>query len=563
MKLNVNQSLKLTSAALFLSLLSACQLTETEQDIRSHISEELTADPQQPVPDTRSNAMPDGLTAELLSSVNSNLFAPNELQMKRFEIASNEIDVRNFFTSLVDGTPYSVALHPEVGGNISLNLKDVTIDEVIKIITRMYPLDVFREGKVIQVLPARMRTESIPVNYLMMKRTGISTVSVVAGGVSQFDQGGSGGSSNSGSQGFNQNNNNSNGNSGNSIGGGNSNMQINGASIQTSSESDFWSDLEKALESLVGKDKGRYIIVSPQASLVTVHALPSEIAAMKEFLRQSEESLQRQVILEAKIIEVTLNDDYQQGVNWSEVLGHIGSTDFNFSTSAAGQVGNTISAGLGGVTNIVFKNADFSGVVNLLSTQGDVQMLSNPRVTATNNQKAVIKVGQDEYFVTEVSSTTVTGNATTTTPEISLTPFFSGIALDVTPQIDKYGSVILHVHPSVTETAEQRKVITLNNEEFVLPLAQSNIRESDTVIRAGSGEIVVIGGLMQTVTSDEESKTPLLGDIPMLGNLFKSVRKRQNKKELVILIKPTVVMADTWQQQQQRSMKLLKSWYTN
>ena len=563
MKLNVNQSLKLTSAALFLSLLSACQLTETEQDIRPHISEELTADPQQPVPDTRSNAMPDGLTAELLSSVNSNLFAPNELQMKRFEIASNEIDVRNFFTSLVDGTPYSVALHPEVEGTISLNLKDVTIDEVIKIITRMYPLDVFREGKIIQVLPARMRTESIPVNYLMMKRTGISTVSVVAGGVSQFDQGGSGGSSNSGSQGFNQNNNNNNnGNNGNSIGGGN-NMQINGASIQTSSESDFWSDLEKALESLVGKDKGRYIIVSPQASLVTVHALPSEIAAMKEFLRQSEESLQRQVILEAKIIEVTLKDDYQQGVNWTEVLGHIGSTDFNFSTTAAGQIGNTISAGLGGVTNIVFKNADFSGVVNLLSTQGDVQMLSNPRVTATNNQKAVIKVGQDEYFVTEVSSTTVTGNATTTTPEISLTPFFSGIALDVTPQIDKYGSVILHVHPSVTETAEQRKVITLNNEEFVLPLAQSNIRESDTVIRAGSGEIVVIGGLMQTVTSDEESKTPLLGDIPMLGNLFKSVRKRQNKKELVILIKPTVVMADTWQQQQQRSMKLLKSWYSN
>jgi MSHA biogenesis protein MshL len=339
--------------------------------------------------------------------------------------------------------------------------------------------------------------------------------------------------------------------------------QMNGASIQTSSEFDFWTDLKKALESLVGVDKGRYIIVSPQASLVTVHALPSEIAAMKEFLRLSEESLQRQVILEAKIIEVTLKDDYQQGVNWKEVLGHIGSTDLTFATTASGQIGNTITAGIGGVSSLVFKNADFSGVVSLLSTQGDVQMLSNPRVTATNNQKAVIKVGQDEYFVTEVSSTTVTGNATTTTPEISLTPFFSGIALDVTPQIDKYGSVILHVHPSVTETAEQRKVITLNNEEFVLPLAQSNIRESDTVIRAGSGEIVVIGGLMQTVTTDEESKTPLLGDMPVLGHLFKSVRKRQDKKELIILIKPTVVMADTWQQQQQRSMQLLKSWYSN
>ena len=202
-------------------------------------------------------------------------------------------------------------------------------------------------------------------------------------------------------------------------------------------------------------------------------------------------------------------------------------------------------------------------MINLLETQGDVQMLSNPRVTAINNQKAVIKVGQDEYFVTEVSSTTVTGNSTTTTPEIELTPFFTGIALDVTPQIDVNGSVILHVHPSVTETAEQKKVITLNNEEFILPLAQSNIREADTIIRAGTGEILVIGGLMQTVTTDEESKTPLLGDLPVLGNLFKSIRKRQDKKELVILIKPTVVMADSWQKQQQRSMQLLKSWYAN
>jgi MSHA biogenesis protein MshL len=268
-------------------------------------------------------------------------------------------------------------------------------------------------------------------------------------------------------------------------------------------------------------------------------------------------------VLEAKIIEVTLKDEYQQGVNWTEVLGNVGSTDFTFSTSAADpSLGrNPISSSLGGITNLVFKNADFSGVLRLLETQGDVQMLSNPRVTATNNQKAVIKVGEDEYFVTDVSSTTVTGNATTTSPEIQLTPFFSGIALDVTPQIDEFGSVILHVHPSVMETQEQKKDITLNNQSYSLPLAKSNIREADTVIRAGSGEIVIIGGLMQTTTTDQVSKTPFLGDLPLLGNLFKSIRKVQSKKELVILIRPTVIMADTWHEQQQRSLKLLNSWY--
>ncbi len=213
---------------------------------------------------------------------------------------------------------------------------------------------------------------------------------------------------------------------------------------------------------------------------------------------------------------------------------------------------------------MVFSNPDFAGVINLLQTQGDVQMLSNPRVTATNNQKAVIKVGEDEYFVTDVSSSEDIGNVTQqNNNDIELTPFFSGIALDVTPQIDKYGSVILHVHPSVTQTEEQTKSIKLGSESIELPLAQSNIRESDTVIRASSGEIVVIGGLMQTITSDEVSKTPVLGDIPLVGNLFKSIRKKQNKKELVILLRPTVVMPDTWKKQQQRSRKLLETWYRN
>jgi MSHA biogenesis protein MshL len=141
-----------------------------------------------------------------------------------------------------------------------------------------------------------------------------------------------------------------------------------------------------------------------------------------------------------------------------------------------------------------------------------------------------------------------------------LTPFFSGIALDVTPQIDKDGVVLLHVHPSVIETQEQEKIVTLNQEQYILPLAQSNIRESDTIIRARSGEIVVIGGLMQSMITDSESKTPLLGDIPFFGNLFKSIKQTEVKKELVILLKPTVVDAQTWRNQLQRSRDQMADW---
>jgi MSHA biogenesis protein MshL len=381
----------------------------------------------------------------------------------------------------------------------------------------------------------------------------MSSTSINSGGVSENDpsSNNSSGSNNSNSSNNNQN---SNGQGGNSQNG------SSGINIYTENESDFWSELKETLTALVGDEGGRSVIVSPQAGLVTIRALPSEITAVKSFLDSTQEHLRRQVIIEAKIMEVTLNDDYQQGVKWDQVLGHIESTDIGFSTTGS-IAGNTISSAIGGVTSLSFLNKDFSGVIDLLSTQGNVQVLSSPRITATNNQKAIIKVGEDEYFVTDVSSTTTTGTSTTTTPEIDLTPFFSGIALDVTPQIDADGEVILHIHPSVTITDEQTKTIRLSNEDIILPLAQSSVRESDTIIRAKSGEIVVIGGLIETRKVNLESKTPFLGDIPIMGELFKSKSESVQKKELVILLKPIVIGQDTWKNQLQDARALLKQWF--
>ena len=564
-------------------VITGCQTYGVGEEVKPHIRDELNRSQNTPV---SKPAPPPQLNQELLSEVARYQSLPAPTSQKMFAVSANNVDVRPFFDALVEDTPYSVAVHPAVSGQISLTLKDVALDDVIKIISRMYPLDVFLEGKVIQVMPSQLKTESIPVNFLMIKRFGVSNVSVIAGGVSEQDQ------NNGGNNGGINGNNNV---SGNALGGqggfggqgglgGNNIQQLNGSNIQTTSENDFWSDLKEALKVLVSPTEGRQVVVSPQAGLVTVRALPSEIAVVRDFLNQSQESLQRQVVLEARIIEVTLNDGYQQGVRWDRIAsGLTGSLNFGFSggalasnfaaNTAAGidpainavnAIGNTISTDIGGVSTLRISRGDFDGVINMLQTQGDVQMLSNPRVTVTNNQKAVIKVGQDEYFVTDVStsedqSTTSTENEN----DIELTPFFSGIALDVTPQIDKSGSVILHVHPSVTETAEQTKVIQVGDQQILLPLAQSNIRESDTVIRARDGEIVVIGGLMETVTSEQESKTPLLGDIPFIGNAFKNKAKTQSKRELVILIRPSVVQPDTWEKQRLRTQSLLDQWYRN
>ena len=481
------------------------------------------------------------------------------LSEKRLEIAANDIAAKNFFAALVEDSSYSVAVHPDVSGTITLNLKDVTIDEVLNVVQELYGYEVRRSGDIIQVYPAGIRTETIALDYLFIQRLGVSSTSINSGGVSENDP--NNGSNNSSNSNSNNNNNNRNNNRNNQSGNNQFGQSISsGTNIYTANVSDFWLELKETLKALVGDKNGRSVVVSPQAGLVTLRAMPNEIDAVKKFLKNTQENLRRQVIIEAKILEVTLNDDYQQGVRWTEVLGHAGSTDISFATSGT-IAGNAISATIGGATGLGFTNADFSGVIQLLSTQGNVQVLSSPRITATNNQKAVIKVGEDEYFVTEVSTTTTTGTSTTTTPEVELTPFFSGIALDVTPQIDKSGEVILHVHPSVTITDEQTKTIRLSDDDFVLPLAQSSVRESDTIVRAKSGEIVVIGGLIETRKTDLESKTPLLGDIPLVGELFKSKSEATQKKELVIMLKPIVVGQNTWKKQLQDARKILKQWF--
>jgi MSHA biogenesis protein MshL len=196
----------------------------------------------------------------------------------------------------------------------------------------------------------------------------------------------------------------------------------------------------------------------------------------------------------------------------------------------------------GGIFSMAVKAPDFAAFLELLQTQGTVHVLSSPRVSTVNNQKAVIKVGGDEFFVTGITnSSTVIGASTTQAPTVELTPFFSGIALDVTPQIDADTHVTLHIHPTVSDVSQKEKNFVVSGENFSLPLAFSTIQESDNVVRANTGQIIVIGGLMKEASTADSASIPLLGDVPVLGNLFKHQRLTRIKKELVILLKPTVM----------------------
>jgi MSHA biogenesis protein MshL len=204
----------------------------------------------------------------------------------------------------------------------------------------------------------------------------------------------------------------------------------------------------------------------------------------------------------------------------------------------------------GGMLGMAFTTNNFNALLSFLETQGQVQVLSSPRVAAINNQKAVLRVGTDDFFITNISTTTTaSASGTVTTPSITVQPFFSGISLDVTPQIDEDGIVTMHVRPSVSEVTENTKIVNLGTlGSFRLPLASSNVNETDTMVRVQDGFIVAIGGLMQQTQTGDETKVPGAGDVPVAGNLFKRRQRSLSKRELVFLIKPTVIRSDAqWQ----------------
>jgi MSHA biogenesis protein MshL len=292
-------------------------------------------------------------------------------------------------------------------------------------------------------------------------------------------------------------------------------------------------------------------------------------------------AVERQVMLEAKIVEVTLSEAFQSGINWAyfrsgtslavgQISGqtHLGTraqplTTPGLSVDAAARsaTSSAVAGAAGAVFGLALQTSNFSALLSFLETQGNVQVLSSPRIATINNNKAVLKVGTDEFFVTNVTTTsTSSGTATTQSPSVTVQPFFSGILLDVTPQIDDSGNIILHIHPSVSEVTESTRIVNLGGQiaEIRLPLAKSAVSESDTIVRVSDGNIVAIGGLMSVDIRDVRGGIPGMPD-EGLGGLLRNTERSVRKKELVILLKPTLIESDSdWEQDVRETRKRLE-----
>lgn len=504
----------------------------------------------------------------------------------KFDLAVNNALAQQVFASIVSGTRYSMLVHPSVTGSISVSLKDVTVREALDAIRDLYGYEYRIDGTRILVQPAGLQSRVYQVNYLQGQRRGSSDVRVQSGSVSDSSAGGvpgipgaagspsavpgspspPGAPAAAGSRG------------------------LESSRISTQISSDFWRDLREALNAIVGGGEGRSVVVTPQSGVVVVRALPQEHRAVDLYLKATKLSVERQVMLEAKIIEVTLSSSYQSGINWAlfrtggrAAAGQVSSTAGQTTTigipgqrlSSGGMIADTAAQTLstlgtgalasanpaGAVFGLALQTANFSALLQFLETQGSVQVLSSPRVATLNNSKAVLKVGTDAFFVTNVTTTTITsGTATQSSPSVQVQPFFSGIVLDVTPQIDEANMVTLHVHPSVSEVTESRLQVDLGGTfaSISLPLARSTVSETDTIVRVGDGNIVVIGGLMSVGVQDNR------GGLPGAPSPLRNSNIQLSKKELVILLKPTVIHSErSWEQDLEETRGRLENLYQN
>ncbi len=310
----------------------------------------------------------------------------------------------------------------------------------------------------------------------------------------------------------------------------------------------FWEIIEKNLDKIIHSSAGsssaagQSFMVNRLVGTIVVTAAPQTIEHVENYLDAIKKIISRQVLVEAKIIEVNPYDGVQFGINWNYVLN---TREGQSGTFATGQFADVVSPAAANFS-IATVAADFTSLLRAIQTQGETRILSNPRISIMNGQTSILSVGQNTNFISKVETTTIQGTPPVTTFSVATSSLLSGIMIGIVPFISESGEISLTITPITSDLTklDERKLGTpdaAGNYPYLIQLPTVALRQLSTSVKVRNGQIVVIGGLMSEKEQIEENKIPWLGDIPILGYLFKNINKKITKSELVVLIQPVIL----------------------
>lgn len=494
-----------------LLLLAACQNLSHPMDSMDVESRHLTAPPPSP-----NEEIPD-IVRPLPVVTAPRIEPPLEL----YSVMVQDVPVRQLLFAMARDANMNIDVHSAVTGAVSINAIDQTLPQILDRISRQVNIRwQFEEADYLLVQPDLPELRSYHIDYVNITRSSTSQVSVSSAVTSGVDAGATSTENN------------------------NSTTLLTQTSIN-----EFWQTLESNLSALLGDsvtEEGvrRAIIVSPESSLVTIRATSREHDEIYAFIESVRTRALYQVLIEATIVEVNLNDQYQAGVDWELLARDNGQISFTQSLTGL----NLQSP----PTNIltIDKSAGPDAIratIRLLDQFGSTKVLSSPRLMALNNQTAMLRVVDNKiYFSIEVEAGTA-GTATspalppTFTSEVHTVPV--GFTMAVTPQISEDGQVTLNVRPTISRIIRfvNDPNPALADANVVNAIPEIQIREIESILKVDSGEIAVLGGLMQDTIESDLVGLPGLNRLPFVGGLFSYRDDRTVKTELIIFIRPIVI----------------------
>lgn len=456
-----------------------------------------------------------------------------------YSLSARDASVRDVLLTFGKSTDVGFVLGPDVEGKVTVDLKQLTLEEVLSSLLTPIGLVFEREGNVVRVSKPQISTRIFTLNYISSARSGTSSLSATGSTGNGVGAGaGAGAAGVTGAQ------------AGQAFGGGGSSAGGSTSSVSATDNVDLWGELQRTLSGFLSKDGN--VLVNRTAGLIAVTDYPANTARVGQYIDLLQGSVQRQVMIEAKIVEVTLSRNFSAGIDWSLVpsafsVPFLGSmkgalTDGAIATQKLATAGTAFQAGAS-------IRGGFQAILHALDQQGKVSILSSPRVSTLNNQKAVIKVATDDVFFSQTTQReTQTGVVTQLVTPNTIT---EGIVLDVTPQIGE-DAITMNIHPSITERLGQ---VTSPSGDVVPVVA---VRATDTVVRVKDGQTVVIGGLMEQRSSRNRSGVPGLQRAPGIGRAFRNADDQDTKVELVILLTPTVIVGHRGNELTPRELELLR-----